>query len=93
MFIVMKYIKEFESYSTEDIIFDLSNYLRSKNFSPVQINKIIDSYSGLIHNLLNQGGNPKIILNKVIKLLPETIDDNFLQVNRPSASWRNTTYL
>jgi hypothetical protein len=79
--------------SSQDVILDLSNYLKSKKFSPVQINKIIDSYSDMIYELSERGENTSLILKRIIGLLPETIDDNFLQVKLPSSSWRNTTYL
>lgn len=90
----MKYIKKYESFkSSEDVVSDLLNYLKSKNFSPIEINKIIESYSGLIDNLLEKGENASSILKKIIGLLPGTLDGEFLQVNLPSSSWRNVTYM
>lgn len=83
--------KTFES--SQEVISELSNYLKSKNFSPVQINKIIDSYSNTIYDLTEKGENTSLILKRIIDLLPETIDDDFLQVKLPSSYWKNTTYL
>jgi hypothetical protein len=89
----MKHIKRYESFGSSDITSDLLNYLKSKNYSPLQINKIIDSYSGLIEELSQKGENSKLILKKIINLLPEVNDDDFLQVKLPNSSWRNITYL
>lgn len=89
----MKHIKKYESFGSSDINSDLLNYLKSKNYSPLQINKIIDSYSGLIEELSQKGENSKLILKKIINLLPEVNDDGFLQVKLPNSSWRNITYL
>lgn len=89
----MKHIKRYESFETSDITSDLLNYLKSNNYSPLQINKIIDSYSGLIEELSQKGENNKLILKRIIELLPEVNDDDFLQVKLPNSSWRNVTYL
>lgn len=89
----MKYIKKYQLFESSDIISELVIYLKSKNYSPLQINKIIDSYSGLIEELSQKGENSKLILKKIIDLLPEVNDDDFLQVKLPSSSWRNVSYL
>lgn len=89
----MKHIKTFESYTSQEVISELSNYLKSKNFTPIQINKIIDSYSDMIYELMDKGDSPSLIIKKIIDFLPETIDDDFLKFKLPSSSWSNITYL
>lgn len=90
----MSYIKKFESYYTDDdIIYEIVNELKSRNFSPLEINKIVDSFTPTIQRLKDKGKPVKLIIDTILGLLPNTIDDKFLKVNKSKSSWRNISYL
>lgn len=79
--------------SGNEIIQNLVSYLKTQNFSPLEINKIVDSYSDMIDKLEKDGINDSLILKEIIDLLPERTTSSFLSFKGPKSGWNNTTYL
>lgn len=78
---------------SSEIISNLVSYLKTQNFSPLEINKIVDSYSDMIDKLEKDGVNDSLILKEIIDLLPERTTSSFLSFKGPKSGWNNTTYL
>lgn len=78
----MKYLKKYESYySDTDVINKIERELKKRNYSPVEINKIIDSYYQEALNLKEKGKNINYIIKKILNYLPERGNDGYMSVN------------
>lgn len=81
------------SESVDDVMDELLTYLKSNNYSPLQINQIIDSYYDRVRQLSDEGNNNSVILSEIIGLLPDTIDDKFLSFGSPAPTSGNISFL
>jgi hypothetical protein len=82
-----------ENYTDSEIVDEIRDVLKSKNYRPIEINQMIDSYSTLIGELIDEELPVEIIKSKIMELLPDTGDSGFLKAKMPQVTNRNITYM
>lgn len=78
---------------TDDNIELLIDYLKTKNYSSIQIQKIVYRFSGDIKKMTEKGFNSNQILDKIKDKLPMDGNNDHFGILQPNATWRNLTYL
>lgn len=74
-----------ESYSKQDVFIEVTNHLKLRNLTPIDINKIMDSFENEITEMYNDGFNISQIIEKVVSLLGHESDDTYLGLQPPTS--------